>query len=60
MDELAASMEEVMSGCYVNETDFIRRPHWANLCYSAENWKRLAEIHKQYDPDGVLPPPFTL
>jgi len=60
MDELAASMEEVMSGCYVNETDFIRRPHWAKLCYSSENWKRLADIQKQYDPDGILPPAFTI
>ena len=60
MDELAAAMEEVMSGCYVNETDFIRRPHWAKLCYSSENWKRLADIQKQYDPDGILPPAFTI
>jgi len=60
MDEVAESMEAVMSGCYVNETDFVRRPHWAKKCYSESSWRRLASIHKQYDPDGIMPPPFEL
>jgi FAD/FMN-containing dehydrogenase len=60
MDEVAESMEAVMSGCYVNETDFIRRPHWARKCFSEANWKRLASINKRYDPDAILPPPFAL
>ena len=58
MDELADSLEPVISGCYVNETDLIRRPHWARKCFSEANWKRLAGIHKRYDPDTILPPAF--
>jgi len=60
MDEVAASMEPLMSGCYVNETDFIRRPHWARLSYSQASWERLRYIHNRYDPNGVLPAPFTI
>jgi FAD/FMN-containing dehydrogenase len=60
MDGVAESMETVMSGCYVNETDFLRRPHWANLCYSKSNRKRLASVRRSYDPDGILPPAFEL
>ena len=60
MDQIAGSLETEMSGCYVNETDFIRRPHWARKCYSEASWKRLAGIRKRYDPDMILPPAFEL
>jgi FAD/FMN-containing dehydrogenase len=58
MDGIAESLEPLISGCYINETDFIRRPHWARKCYSDTSWKRLAEVNKRYDPDGILPPAF--
>jgi len=58
MDGIAESLEPLISGCYINETDFIRRPHWARKCYSDSSWKRLAEVNKRYDPDGILPPAF--
>ena len=60
MDNVAASIEPLMTGCYVNETDFMRRPHWIKKCYSATNRKRLAAIQARYDPQGTLPPPFQL
>ncbi|MBT7951139.1 MAG: FAD-binding oxidoreductase [Gammaproteobacteria bacterium] len=60
MDAVAESMEKVMSGCYVNETDFLRRPHWANLCYTESVRRRLASVRSHYDPDGILPPAFEL
>jgi len=60
MDGIAESLEPLISGCYVNETDFIRRPRWARKCYSDTGWKRLAEINRKYDPNGILPPPFEL
>ena len=60
MDAVAESIEPVMTGCYVNETDYIRRPHWVKKCYSETNRKRLATIHARYDPDGLFPPPFKL
>lgn len=60
MDNVADSIEPIMSGCYVNETDFIRRPHWVNLCYSKASRLRLASISARYDPDEILPPPYKL
>jgi len=60
MDGIAESLEPLISGCYINETDFIRRPHWATKCYSDSSWKRLAEVNKRFDPDGILPPAFDL
>ena len=60
MDAVAELIEPVMTGCYVNETDFMRRPHWTRKCYSETNRKRLATIHSRYDPEGILPSPFKL
>jgi len=60
MDRIAESLEDIMSGCYVNETDFIRRPGWAKKCYSEKSWKRLSKISQRYDPDNLLPAPFGL
>ncbi len=60
MDDFARSIEQVMTGCYVNETDFMRRPHWIEKCYSATSRKRLAAIQARYDPGGIFPPPFKL
>lgn len=59
-DGVAESIEPLMTGCYVNETDFIRRPHWEKKCYSETNRKRLAVVRDRYDPDGLFPPPFEL
>ncbi len=60
MDNVAASIEPIMTGCYVNETDFIRRPHWIKKCFSDTNRERLSAVHARYDPDGLFPPPFNL
>ena len=60
MDNLASSIEPVMTGCYINETDFIRRPHWVNKCFPEITRKRLAEIRARYDPTGLFQPPFKL
>lgn len=60
MDDVADAIEPLMTGCYVNETDFIRRPHWINKCFPETTRKRLIAIRARYDPDGLFPPPFEL
>lgn len=60
MDGLANAIEPLMTGCYVNETDYIRRPHWINKCFPETTRKRLAAVRARYDPDGLFPPPFNL
>ena len=59
-DNLAASIEPIMTGCYINEIDFFRRPHWVKKCYPGSIRKRLAAVRARYDPDGLFPPPFNL
>ena len=60
MDGLASAIEPLMTGCYVNETDYIRRPHWINKCFPETTRKRLAAVRARYDPDGLFQPPFKL
>ena len=43
--------------CYVNETDFTRRPERARRCFSPENWERLQKVRARYDPHGMFEPP---
>ena len=59
-DNVASSIEPIMTGCYINETDFIRRPHWVDRCFPETTRKRLADIRARYDPDRLFPPPFEL
>lgn len=60
MDDLAGAIEPLTTGCYVNETDYIRRPHWINKCFPETTRKRLTAIRARYDPDELFPPPFEL
>ena len=60
MDDVAGAIEPLMTGCYINETDYIRRPHWVNRCFPETTRKRLAAVHARYDPDGMFSPPFEL
>ena len=41
-------------GHYVGESDTVGRPEFAEGAYSAANWKRLAELRRKHDPDGVF------
>ena len=37
---------------YINQTDNERHPDRIRNCFSSENWSRLAELRKKYDPDN--------
>ena len=47
-------LEPFTAGHYIGETDFVTYPHHARESYSEGNWKRLQELRKKYDPDGVF------
>lgn len=49
-DQLAT----VASGCYINEFDLEERSGSAHRCYSTENWSRLRQLRRRYDPHGVF------
>ena len=59
MDGLAEDIEPLITGCYINETDFLRRPHWAKKCFTEANRKRLASIRARHDPEGLFSSPLT-
>ena len=47
-------------GCYVNETDFLRRPERARLCFTDASWAKLSDVIRAYDPKGLFPPAFPV
>jgi hypothetical protein len=58
VDETIDALAEFETGCFVNETDIVRHPERAALCWSAEAAARLAEIRAAWDPEGRFPPAY--
>lgn len=55
MDKIKEVMDSGFSkGHYINETEFLRYPEHVRQCFTEDGWKRLAELRKKYDPDGVF------
>ncbi len=57
VDDLAVALEPVTKGCYVNETDILRRPDRLRRCFSDNVWKKLEKVRRDYDPEGRFPMP---
>lgn len=47
-------MDPFADGHYVNEVDGQGNADRYRQCYSEGNWKRLQQLRKQYDPQGVF------
>ena len=47
-------MDRYRDGRYINEVAGDRYPGHFLECFSAENWQKLADVRKKYDPDGVF------
>jgi FAD/FMN-containing dehydrogenase len=60
LKRLYDDLEEAASGCYINEFDIETRAAETARCFSPENWRRLAELRRRYDPDGVFHDVTTL
>lgn len=58
VEDLARELDPLTLGCYINETDVLRRPGRARRCYSESAWTRLQATRERYDPRGTLPPAF--
>jgi FAD/FMN-containing dehydrogenase len=41
-------------GHYIGETDVVKYPDHVKGSYTENKWKRLEELRKKYDPDGVF------
>lgn len=47
-------MDPLAKGHYVNEVETRGHPGRYRQCFSDQNWERLEQLRKQYDPDGVF------
>lgn len=43
-----------IKGHYVSESDLVHNRDFARASYKVENWQRLAELKKKYDPDQLF------
>jgi len=53
-DECVRRLKPLVCGHYVGESDTVRDASHAPGCYSAESWRRIAELRAKYDPEGVF------
>lgn len=60
LKRLYDDLGEVASGCYINEFDIETRAAYTGRCFSPENWRRLTELRRRYDPAGVFHDVTTL
>lgn len=54
LDEAIPVMDKYGKGRYINEVEARRHPEHIRECFSAENWEKLADVRRKYDPDGVF------
>jgi FAD/FMN-containing dehydrogenase len=52
--ELTDMLRPYNVGYYIGESNTVERPSNAVQAYSPENWHKLADLRKKYDPDGVF------
>lgn len=52
--ELFKKLKAIGKGSYINEMDQEGRPEDIADCYSPEAWKRLAQLRRRWDPNGVF------
>ncbi len=49
-----AALDRFAVGHYVGESDIAADPRRAERCYAPAAWKRLQELRRKYDPDGLF------
>ncbi len=54
LDEAIPVMNRYKLGRYINEVEARRYPEHIRESFSEENWRRLNELRRKYDPDGVF------
>lgn len=54
LDQTLPLMDPFAKGHYVNEVEARRHPERIRACFSEVNWKRLQDLRKKHDPEGVF------
>jgi FAD/FMN-containing dehydrogenase len=52
--EASRALQPFASGHYINEIDVEATPQKAEQCFAPQAWRRLAEVRRQHDPDGLF------
>ncbi len=47
-------LKPFVAGYYIGESDTVTYPYIVQESYTETKWKRLGELRKKYDPDGVF------
>jgi FAD/FMN-containing dehydrogenase len=47
-------LKPFVAGHYIGETDTVTYPDHVKGSYTQDKWKRLNDLRKKYDPDGVF------
>jgi FAD/FMN-containing dehydrogenase len=47
-------LKPFVAGYYIGESDTVTYPHIVQESYTQSKWKRLQELRKKYDPEGVF------
>lgn len=54
LDKTLPLIDPFSKGRYINEVEARRHPEHVRECFSEVNWRRLQDLRKKYDPDGVF------
>ncbi|MDJ0926030.1 MAG: FAD-binding oxidoreductase [Gammaproteobacteria bacterium] len=54
LDGAIPHLERYQAGRYINEVELRRHPTHIRECFTEENWRKLADARKKYDPNGVF------
>jgi FAD/FMN-containing dehydrogenase len=52
--DIAQSLAPYSEGSYINEFSQEMRPHDIQRCYAPQAWRRLADLRRAWDPDGLF------
>jgi len=53
-EECPELLKPFVSWHYIGETDWVKYPHHIRGSYTEDNWKRLQELRKKHDPNGIF------
>lgn len=54
LDEVAAALEPTATGNFLSEADIRHRPERVPGSFRAEDWERIQQLRRRFDPNGVF------
>ncbi|HZP41875.1 MAG TPA: FAD-binding oxidoreductase [Candidatus Binatia bacterium] len=57
--KMMADLDRLAVGHYVGESDIVRDPRRHERSFAEPSWRRLQELRRRYDPEGLFLGPYT-